>query len=121
MKQWFTWKLCCISFLTTHSLPPPRDTLNLLADISPLGMIFACEVGPAQSYSCHCLTLLLLRTESSTSATAISNPRLLVAMGSDSGLEIVEEYAPGPGDRIKYFTNTVTEVDLGEGAELRHG
>lgn len=68
------------------------------------------------------MTLQLLRTETSTSAAAaISNPRLLVAMGSDSGLQIVEEYAPGPGARIKYFTNTVTEVDLGEGAELRHG
>ena len=74
-----------------------------------------------RAFSCHGMTFLLLYTETSTSATAISNPRLLVAMGSDSGLEIVEEYAPGPGDRIKYFTNTVTEVDLGEGAELRHG
>lgn len=66
-------------------------------------------------------SLLLLFAETSTTATAISSPRLLVAMGSDSGLEIVEEYAPGPGNRPKYFTNTVTEVDLGEGAELRHG
>lgn len=67
------------------------------------------------------LTLLLLLTESSAAATAISNPRLVVAMGNDSALEIVEEYAPCPGSRTKYFTNTVTEVHLDEGAELKHG
>ena len=70
----------------------------------------------------HHLSCCCLLTESSGAATAISSPRLLVTMGSDSALEIVEEYAPGHSDsRTKYFTNTVTEVQLDEGAELRHG
>ena len=42
-------------------------------------------------------------------------------MGDSSAMEIVEEYAPGPGSNMKYFTNTVTEVQLDEGAELKHG
>lgn len=42
-------------------------------------------------------------------------------MGNASSLEIVEEYAPGSGEKSKYFTNSVTEVELDEGAELKHG
>ncbi len=56
-----------------------------------------------------------------TSATAISNSRLLVVMGDASSLELVEEYASGPTPNTKYFSNTVTEVQLDEGAELKHG
>ncbi len=63
----------------------------------------------------------LLYAESTTSATAMSNPRLLVIMGDSSSLELVEEFAPGPGKRTKYFTNSVTEVQLDEGAQLNHG
>jgi hypothetical protein len=63
----------------------------------------------------------LLCTESTSSATAMSNPRLLVMMGDSSSLELVEEFAPGPGTRTKYFTNSVTEVQLDEGAQLNHG
>ncbi len=51
----------------------------------------------------------------------MSNPRLLVMMGDSSSLELVEEFAPGPGTRTKYFTNSVTEVQLDEGAQLNHG
>ena len=63
----------------------------------------------------------MLSAETSASATAISNPRLLVALGDHSQLELVEEYGSGCGDTAKYFTNTVTEVHLAEGAELKHG
>ena len=42
-------------------------------------------------------------------------------MGNGSALEIVEEYAPGTGNATKYFTNTVTEVQLDEDAQLKHG
>ena len=51
----------------------------------------------------------------------MSNPRLLVIMGDSSSLELVEEFAPGSGNRTKYFTNSVTEVQLDEGAQLNHG
>ena len=51
----------------------------------------------------------------------MSNPRLLVIMGDSSSLELVEEFAPGSGNRTKYFTNSVTEVQLDEGAQLDHG
>ena len=63
----------------------------------------------------------LLCAESTSSATAMSNPRLLVIMGDSSSLELVEEFAPGPGNGTKYFTNSVTEVQLDEGAQLNHG
>ena len=63
----------------------------------------------------------LLCAESTSSATAMSSPRLLVIMGDSSSLELVEEFAPGPGNRTKYFTNSVTEVQLDEGAQLNHG
>lgn len=67
---------------------------------------------PAENLAC---------AESTSPATAISSPRLLVVMGDASSLELVEEYAPGPGHTPKYFTNAVTEVQLEQGAELRHG
>ena len=63
----------------------------------------------------------LLCAESTSFATAMSNPRLLVIMGDSSSLELVEEFAPGPGNGTKYFTNSVTEVQLDEGAQLNHG
>ena len=42
-------------------------------------------------------------------------------MGNSSALEIVEEYAPGTGNKAKYFTNAVTEVQLDEDSKLKHG
>ncbi|KAL3132695.1 hypothetical protein ABBQ32_009205 [Trebouxia sp. C0010 RCD-2024] len=82
----------------------------------------ACVVIPPGVHVDRPLHVLYLSTASSAADTAMSNPRLLVTMGDHSALEIVEEYAPGhAGSRTKYFTNTVTEVHLDEGAELRHG
>lgn len=81
----------------------------------------ACVVVPAGMHIQQPLHVLYLSTESTTSATAMSNPRLLVIMGDSSSLELVEEFAPGSGNRTKYFTNSVTEVQLDEGAQLNHG
>ena len=58
---------------------------------------------------------------SASSATAINNPRVLVVMGPDSSLEMVEEFAAGAQDSSKYFTNAVMEVQLEQDAQLKHG
>lgn len=81
----------------------------------------ACIMVPAGVHIQQPLHVLYLSTENTSSATAISSPRLLVVMEDASSLELVEEYAPGPGHTTKYFTNAVTEVQLEQGAELRHG
>ncbi|HEY8210854.1 MAG TPA: Fe-S cluster assembly protein SufD [Myxococcaceae bacterium] len=51
-------------------------------------------------------------------APASTHPRVLVRLGAGARAQVAEIYAglsPGP-----YFTNAVTEVSLGEGAELEH-
>ncbi len=78
-------------------------------------------VPPAYNAGRGASSTQLLRAESTSSATAMSNARLLVVMGDSSSLELVEEFAPGPGNGTKYFTNSVTEVQLDEGAQLNHG
>jgi Fe-S cluster assembly protein SufD len=48
----------------------------------------------------------------------MTHPRVLVVMGASSQASIVESYvASGPG---RYFTNTVTEMDVGENAAVHH-
>lgn len=97
------------------------NTLPFAALNGALAADVACVVVPAGLHVQQPLHVLYLSTEATSSATAISNPRLLVLMGNASSLEIVEEYAPGSGEKSKYFTNSVTEVELDEGAELKHG
>jgi Fe-S cluster assembly protein SufD len=48
----------------------------------------------------------------------MTHPRVLVVVGANSQASIVESYgATGPG---RYFTNTVTEVAVGENATVHH-
>ncbi len=91
----------------------PKCTVTIAVCECPAHLCSHCEKAP--------LHAAFWPAESTSSATAISCPRLLAVMGNASSLEIVEEYAPGPGARTKYFTNTVTEVQLSEDAELTHG
>lgn len=48
----------------------------------------------------------------------VSHPRTLVLVGRNSRLTLVESYAGPSGSQ--YFTNAVTEVTLGSGAEVDH-
>jgi Fe-S cluster assembly protein SufD len=52
------------------------------------------------------------------SRSMMAHPRVLVVLGANSQASIVETYAGPPGAR--YFTNTVTEIVLGENAVLDH-
>ena len=49
---------------------------------------------------------------------AMVHPRVLIVLGASSQAAIVQTYA-GPAG-AQYFTNTVTEIDLGENAALDH-
>jgi Fe-S cluster assembly protein SufD len=55
---------------------------------------------------------------SSGGAAAVSHPRTLVVAGAGSKLSVIESYA-GPSSG-RYFTNAVTEIVLGERAEVDH-
>jgi Fe-S cluster assembly protein SufD len=50
--------------------------------------------------------------------TVMTHPRVLVIMGANSQASIVETYA-GPADTT-YFTNTVSEIVVGDNAVLSH-
>jgi Fe-S cluster assembly protein SufD len=49
-----------------------------------------------------------------------SAPRLLIVAGAGASVEVVEEYAPA-SDNSAYFTNSVAEVEVGDGASVTHG
>ncbi|KAL7150295.1 hypothetical protein ABFS83_05G102200 [Erythranthe nasuta] len=51
----------------------------------------------------------------------ISNPRVLVVVEKGAEISIVEEYINGDGDNDKcYWTNSVMEVFVGDGAKVSH-
>ncbi|KAL9167464.1 hypothetical protein ABFS82_05G099800 [Erythranthe guttata] len=51
----------------------------------------------------------------------ISNPRVLVVVEKGAEISIVEEYISGDGDNDKcYWTNSVMEVFVGDGAKVSH-
>ncbi|MDB4915350.1 MAG: FeS assembly protein SufD [Gemmatimonadetes bacterium] len=60
----------------------------------------------------------LLYLGNSAAANRVVQPRNLIVVGTHAKATIIESYA-GIGDGT-YFTNTVTEVSLGEGATLTH-
>ena len=63
------------------------------------------------------LHLVYITTGAGDGRTA-SHPRTLVLAGANSRASLIESYAGVPGNRC--FTNAVTEIVLGEGAELNH-
>lgn len=50
----------------------------------------------------------------------ISNPRVLVLVEKGGEISIVEEYSRGDGNNKCYWTNSVMEVVVGDGAKFRH-
>lgn len=58
-------------------------------------------------------------TDVGSNSLPISNPRVLVLVEKGGELGIVEEYVGGEGDKC-YWTNSVLEVAIGEGATLSH-
>ena len=48
----------------------------------------------------------------------VSHPRTLIVVGRDSDVTVVESYS-GPKESV-YFTNAVTEISVGDGAEVDH-
>jgi Fe-S cluster assembly protein SufD len=62
--------------------------------------------------------LLFVATDTPEGRPAMVHPRVLILLGTGSQASVVETYA-GPGG-VQYFTNTVTEIELGENAGLVH-
>ncbi|HYH87145.1 MAG TPA: Fe-S cluster assembly protein SufD [Pyrinomonadaceae bacterium] len=60
----------------------------------------------------------LLFLSASPEAESASFPRVLVVAGRDSRLDIIESHA-ATGESV-YFTNTVVEIFVGEGARVTH-
>ena len=61
---------------------------------------------------------LLFLTTGDAEGSAI-HPRAMITVGTGSRVQIIESYA-ALGDRLKYWTNAVTEVAVGEGAWVEH-
>ena len=78
----------------------------------------ACIHVPAHTIVDAPIHVLFLSTGHANGALTMSHPRVLVVLGDDSQASVVESYA-GPGD-ARYFTNTVTELVLGQNAVLDH-
>jgi Fe-S cluster assembly protein SufD len=62
--------------------------------------------------------LVFVATGRNSGQETMAHPRVLVVLGANSQATVVETYA-GP-DGARYFTNTVTEIVLGENAVLDH-
>ena len=52
------------------------------------------------------------------SGPKVSHPRTLIVAGRNTDITVVESYA-GPKDSV-YFTNAVTEISVGDGAQVDH-
>ncbi|XP_059640268.1 protein ABCI7, chloroplastic [Cornus florida] len=57
--------------------------------------------------------------DSESKTLPISNPRVLVLVESGGEIGIIEEYIGGDGNKC-YWTNSVMEVVIGEGAKVSH-
>lgn len=49
----------------------------------------------------------------------LSSPRTLISLGAKASVAIVEEFT-ADSSTSHYFSNSVTEIDLAEGAHLTH-
>ena len=55
------------------------------------------------------------------SAASVAYPRTLIVAGRNTRLTVFESYlGAGPEESPRYFTNAVTEVAVGEGAQVSH-
>jgi Fe-S cluster assembly protein SufD len=78
----------------------------------------ACILIPAHTALEKPIHVRFVSTGEADRLPAMSNPRVLVVLGDQSRATVVESYV-GP-KRVPYFTNTVTEIVLGENAVLNH-
>jgi Fe-S cluster assembly protein SufD len=78
----------------------------------------ACVEIPARTVVQGVVHLMFLSAPAGGTRPAMAHPRVLIVAGDGSQASVVESYA-GPGGG-RYFTNTVTEVALGEHAVVDH-
>ncbi len=49
-------------------------------------------------------------------------PRMLCMLGAGASAEVIEEYvSPASGASSPHVTNAIAEINLAEGASLKHG
>ena len=49
-------------------------------------------------------------------------PRLLCVLGADAEAEVIEEFvSPATDYNISHVTNALAEIELAQGASLKHG
>ena len=54
--------------------------------------------------------------------STMAAPRLLCMLGAGASAEVIEEYvSPASGAGSPHVTNAIAEIDLAEGASLKHG
>ncbi len=73
--------------------------------------------GCSSSRAVH-LVFITSSRPSNGSSPLVCHPRTLISVGRNARLTVVETYAGWPGAR--YFTNAVTEIDLGDASSLDH-
>ena len=78
----------------------------------------ACVQIPARAVVDKPIHVMFISVGNGRGGPTMSHPRVLAVLGEDSQAAIVESYA-GP-DGVRYFTNAVTEVVLGQNAVLDH-
>ncbi|KAH6831025.1 non-intrinsic ABC protein 6 [Perilla frutescens var. hirtella] len=59
-------------------------------------------------------------SEKGSKTLPVSNPRVLVLVEKGGEISLVEEYVGGDGDASCYWTNSVMEVVVGDGAKVSH-
>ncbi|KAK6130093.1 hypothetical protein DH2020_036166 [Rehmannia glutinosa] len=68
----------------------------------------------------HLRFLSLDGSDKDSKTLPISNPRVLVLVEKGGEISIVEEYTDGDGSDRCYWTNSVMEVVIGDGAKVSH-
>ena len=77
----------------------------------------ACIAIPPNTTIDRPIHLRFICNGESDAKPAMTQPRALIVVGDHSAATVVESYA---GADVGYFTNAVTEVVLGDGAQLQH-
>ena len=65
---------------------------------------------------------LLKRPRATAGQSTMAAPRMLCMLGAGASAEVIEEYvSPASGASSPHVTNAIAEIDLAEGASLKHG
>jgi len=82
-------------------------------------MVVRVEAGERSQAPVH--VLYLSSSSQTPGGRAVSHPRLLIQVGEDAHVEVVEEFGPlKSGGAGQYFCNSVAEVEMGVGAGVTH-